>query len=591
MKHIADFEKKEDYPIITMGVVEDVSDAYQMGRIKVRCVAWLDARSPTEDLPSVRLCSPYYGYKSNVSRGVNGDISSGPIAYGQWHVPEVGSQVLVTLIDNDPTQRVYLGNVPDLFSSHTLPHGRYLDEKLPMTSTESPIEPLASNVSEAFEGKVDSAEYATRVMDRQVSAFPSSLIGDLIKISSQGDQQQQLIQNEDGSIINRTQGYVDGNSSIYSNTTPGFHSMSMDDDPNNCRIRFRTTSGHQIILDDTNERIYVSTAKGKTWIEIDEQGTIDIYGEQDISISSDADVNIRAKDAVRISGGNGIHMTSGSDIRMHSKADTHVKADGDFRLHSNNIRFEADADFISKITGVQDTTANSIVINSETNYDLTVKDSFKLSSDGYEFSGNDLYVINGNIITGQHIHATGNITSTGTISTTGGLVGGSVSASGSISATGSIAASGLITSSADVVAGNVSLLSHLHLVPLPAHIAGTIPSPPPVPSAASLPVVSSPQAPTVGPVTLNLTPASGSAADEKPAYFVSRVPQHEPFTRTYLSLESTDIDTVGETTLDLFDKIETDIDSVSEHASTDSNAGRGSSSRGKDFIRNPNWRR
>jgi len=602
-KSASDMENTHTYPMVTIGIVESVTDAMQLGRIYVRCQAWLDGNTPLENLPPTRMCSPFFGVTNNLPRGVDQVTSDGHVSYGQWTIPEVGSQVLVTLVDNDPNQRVWLGSVPELFFSHTLPHGRYLDDRKPKTSEEGDIEPLSSNLGEAFNGDRESAEYATRAMDRQVSAYPENQFGDRIVASAEADQQEQTIENPDGTTVDRTQGYVDGRSKIHSITTPGFHSISMDDDPNSCRMRFRTTAGSQVILDDTNERIYISTSKGKTWIEIDEKGGIDIYGEEDISIKSDADINLYAQNKIRMGAKNGIHMTSGDDIRMHSKTDTHIKTDADLKIHSNNIKLEADTDFIATVAGKFDQTSDSIVISAISSYDLTTP-SYKMKSDGYDFDGTNIKAT-GDIFSEGNVHAAANVSAdgvvtapsavfTGSVSTGSLSASGGISASGGMSSTGSISTTGLLSSSADVVAGNVSLRSHLHMVPLPAHAAGTIPSPPPVPSAAALPVTPptpTPEpAPIVAPIATTIE-SSGSTAEELPANFVSRVPQHEPFTRTYLKLEETDKESTGESTLDLFAILDDDVDSISEYISTDPNAGTGSVERNKDFNRNVRWRR
>ena len=626
-KKFNDLQKSHTYPTTTVGIVEDVTDAFQMGRIRVRCKAWLDGDTETKFLPFVRICSPYFGFTQNEARGVDADVSEGPVAYGQWSVPEVGSQVLVTLIDNDQNQRIYIGNVPEMFLGHTLPHGRYLDDNIPKTSAESPIEPLARNTGEAFGGNRTAPEYITRMMDRQVAAYPATEFGNRIVASKEADQRQQQITNPDGSIINRVQGYVDGKSRIYSVTTPGFHSFSMDDNPDNSRIRFRTTAGHQVIMDDTNERIYISTAKGKTWIEIDEQGTIDIFGDQDISLNSGTDINLTAKNSVRISAGTGIHMASGRDIRMHSKEDTHVKADGNLKIKATNINVEATENLTELVIGKHDEKSGTIVIES-TSYDLTAP-THRMKSDNYNFDNTNIE-IKGNIITESNLTVKqnalieGNLQVDGTIkakldissdlgitalmAVTGGTVvsigamsaGGAIAAGpGGVSSAGSISTTGILSSTADVVAGNVSLRSHVHMVPLPQHAAGTIPSPPPVPGAASLPVVppvitiplETQDNPTVPDVTGSPTASEGLAAEEKPAYFASRVPQHEPFTRSYLKFDETDKDDVGESTLDLFETLNTDIDSISEYIATDPLAGTGSNERGRTFTRNARWRR
>jgi DNA polymerase III sliding clamp (beta) subunit (PCNA family) len=84
----------------------------------------------------------------------------------------------------------------------------------------------------------------------------------------------------------------------------------MSDIPSYCRMRFRTTAGHQIILDDTNERIYVSTAKGKSWIELDENGTINVYSDSKLNITGNNDVNIHSNENLNLSAAKRVNIVS-----------------------------------------------------------------------------------------------------------------------------------------------------------------------------------------------------------------------------------------------------------------------------------------
>ena len=92
-------------------------------------------------------------------------------------------------------------------------------------------------------------------------------------------------------------------------TSPGRHYMAMSDVDEFCRMRWKTTEGTQILLDDTNERIYISTARGRNWIEIDEgNGKIyfytaskfNVHSENDLNLYSSENINIVAKKRINI---------------------------------------------------------------------------------------------------------------------------------------------------------------------------------------------------------------------------------------------------------------------------------------------------
>ena len=60
------------------------------------------------------------------------------------------------------------------------------------------------------------------------------------------------------------------------------------------RIRLRTRTGHQILMHNTEDLIYVGNAKGTAWIELSSNGKIDIYARDSISVHTENDLNFTA---------------------------------------------------------------------------------------------------------------------------------------------------------------------------------------------------------------------------------------------------------------------------------------------------------
>lgn len=138
-------------------------------------------------------------------------------------------------------------------------------------------------------------------------------------------------------------GGVNYDPQTYSWTTPGFHSFSMNDRADNCRIRLRTTGGHQILMDDTNERMYISTAGGETWIEIDQVGNIDIYAAKNISTHAGGDINFFSDKSIRMQAKEGIHIRTDDEFRVHALKDIHTLSGQTIRTHAiDQIRLECD---------------------------------------------------------------------------------------------------------------------------------------------------------------------------------------------------------------------------------------------------------
>ncbi|MFM6199336.1 MAG: hypothetical protein ACKPE1_09375, partial [Dolichospermum sp.] len=64
-------------------------------------------------------------------------------------------------------------------------------------------------------------------------------------------------------------------------------SFVMDDgdkDGQNELVRIRTRTGHQILLHNSADLIYIANAKGTAWVELTSNGKIDIFAQDSVSI-------------------------------------------------------------------------------------------------------------------------------------------------------------------------------------------------------------------------------------------------------------------------------------------------------------------
>lgn len=363
-------------PFITLGTVVDTNDPQQMGRIRIVCPQWGDTmRTPVEDLPWAIYMTPFGGHVQVGTRGPGIQESQGHVAYGMWAVPKVGTLVAVVCVDGNPSTRMYVGSVYDQFTPHTMPHGRYMYDDHPelekkgaspapygpYTSAEKLIQPLADNLKQAFGNSGEpNYEYRSRGADCSVSRVDVSQLNQTYsKVQDDKDVLHDGWTSTQGYQVSRTDpsarsSLTDRNydSMVYALTSPGFHAISMDDRQENCRIRLRTTSGNQIILDDTNERIYIATARGNNWIELDQDGNIDIFTANKLNIHAHKDINITSEESVRIYGKKGVHIKSDSEVRVDAKDDIHIESAQSIRMHSSaSLYLQADADAHVKASG------------------------------------------------------------------------------------------------------------------------------------------------------------------------------------------------------------------------------------------------
>lgn len=387
-----------EFDSITVGTVVDTNDVQQMGRVKVYCPAWDSPLVTVGDIPWAMYVAPFGGVSTVISRGSDdNNTSEGKVAYGAWHIPKIGANVLVMCLDKNPNYRVWLGCIFDQYVPHTMPHGRFLedDENGPLTSKESPINPLNDNYTKAFTNN-KKYEWKTRISDYSVASIDSTITNKKKSESSVPDEKTGYeLSRIDPDIKISQRDNLD--SQVYSWVTPGFHAFSMDDREKNCRMRFRTSHGHQIILDDTNERIYILTSEGGNWIELDQKGNIDIYADRRISIRSKKDINLTSDETIRFHGKKGIHMsTDGGDIRLDAKdSDVHIKSGNNLIINCvNNLSLSANS------------------FNLLTNTDISLETPSKLNLKGNftYLTGNDSVLINGKssvLVSSSIIHLNG----------------------------------------------------------------------------------------------------------------------------------------------------------------------------------------
>ena len=403
---------------VTVGYVVDENDPQQSGRLRVFCPALNDKEdADVNDIPWARYASSFGGaiVTPTFTRGPEEDSTDGPIAYGFWNIPHKNAEVLVCCIDGNPAQRIWFASLMPMGVSHTMPHGRYFYNKSgisgngmpegPLSSIETAeIQPLYANQAEAFTDRTQ-LEWASRGADFTLSAVvdPEILSNTLSSVLDDADIVYNGFTYRQGYQLDRMdyqyQSPVTGknlSNQVYAWVTPGFHAISMDDRMENCRMRLRTTSGHQILLDDTNERIYVATARGKNWIELDQSGNIDVYSERNISFHAAKDINFTADQNIRMYATEGIHLHSEQEIRATAKQDMSLHSDQNVQMHGlQDVNIESGQDVNIKSgavlslgagTNLEALSGDQTKITSTNNMNLkSLNSDFLISKGGYVY--------------------------------------------------------------------------------------------------------------------------------------------------------------------------------------------------------------
>ena len=108
------------------------------------------------------------------------------------------------------------------------------------------------------------------------------------------------------------------------------HVFVMDDgdlEGNNNLIRLRTAGGHQILMHDKENVIYIGNSSGTTWMQMDANGQLDIYSKTNINLRS-KNINMHADSSIKMHAGQTIQLVAGSNIHLEGGSMANLYSDG-----------------------------------------------------------------------------------------------------------------------------------------------------------------------------------------------------------------------------------------------------------------------
>lgn len=113
---------------------------------------------------------------------------------------------------------------------------------------------------------------------------------------------------------------------------------------NNELVRIRTRTGHQILLHNTKDLIYIANSTGTTWLEMTSDGKIDIYAQDSISIHSENDFNFRAKRDINLEAGRNMNMSSADKTNMNAGGAMAMSGNKDGKIEFGKMHFTSNSD-------------------------------------------------------------------------------------------------------------------------------------------------------------------------------------------------------------------------------------------------------
>lgn len=292
------------FGVYTAKIMNNI-DALKLNRVQVWIPAFGSEETDKDSWLTARPSSPFAGITPN--NGVTSDFDKAQKSYGMFApVPDIGSTVMVSFLDGRITEPVVMGSLFRDNMIHALPGigtGRYKDENGNIVSG-----PVTEHNHLSTDDSPDQ-RIRHRVLDDAVKK--QGLATDPYRGFSSSTSQRESPSRVAGILTRGQQQFV------------------MDDgdaDGNNRLIRLRTRNGAQLLLSDSCGFIYAISKDGQSWLELGNDGSVNIYGAQSISVHSGKDLNLVAQGAVNIEGNDVNIKSRTADIRMESKADYHVTA-------------------------------------------------------------------------------------------------------------------------------------------------------------------------------------------------------------------------------------------------------------------------
>lgn len=366
-------EKRKRSPLPTPGPflaeVTNHLDGTYMGMLEVALIKGMpsDIKEQGETYV-VRYLSPFHGVTSNRFEGTNSsDFNDVQKSYGFWAIPpDIGVTVMVIFIDGDTNQGYWIGCVSDLFQNHMVPgiaaskqvamtdeqRRKYGTDYLPVAEFHKKSKKLENPNPERFAKPIH--PFADRLLQqgllldtiRGVTSSgarreaPSSVFG----ISTPGP-----LDTSSGAKKGKI-GYSGGTMAPVSRL--GGSTFVMDDGDVNGQnelVRLRTRTGHQILMHNSQDLVYIANSKGTTWIELTSNGKIDIYAHDSVSIHSENDFNFRADRDINIEAGRNIHVKAGKNMETNITGYNYLTVDKDQKIAIRGTHDETIGDTV-KIT-------------------------------------------------------------------------------------------------------------------------------------------------------------------------------------------------------------------------------------------------
>ena len=344
-----------------LAIVKNNIDPIRQGRIQV-FIEDMNGPDPddSDSWITVRYMSNFYGKTyGEASKTGYGEYGTNPVSYGEWHAPpDIGTRVICIFVNGDPNYGYYIGCVPEPESLTMVPAIGSVKDKVILNegeakslagTTQLPVTNLnTDNTQLAESGDFLNApkpvhSYVASTLAQQ--GLIRDTVRGTITTSSQRETPSRVGWGVstpgrpiyEGGTTDQTvaEELTDPNSSkLKIVSRRAGHSFVMDDGDivgADQLIRLRTSLGHQILMSDDGQCLFIIHANGQSWVELGKEGTIDMYATNSVNIRTQGDLNLHADNNVNIQADKNINIKAKENLTINTDKDFVTRVGASFK--------------------------------------------------------------------------------------------------------------------------------------------------------------------------------------------------------------------------------------------------------------------
>ena len=379
----------DPYPYI--GIVKNNLDPTRSGRLQIYIPDLGGDEKDQLSWRTVSYSSPFMGYTTNENIADTANtFESVSHSYGMWMIPpDIGVQVIALFIAGDPLRGYWISCVNPNLSHHMIPALAGSPNAIGNKGAPAPVVEFNENRTEnitnpAFynQSKPIHKIQAARLKKQGLDQDP---IRGAISSSSQRETPSHVFGiSTPGRPLNDPADDLNYPTKLNSGTLPpeyykiksrqGGHTFVMDDGATlgqDRLVRLRTAKGHQILMHDSANTLYIAHADGTSWIELTSDGRVNVYSQGAFSVRSESDINLHSDNNININAANNVNLKAGNKIQAESSSTTlltgslGIETSGDTQFKTGSrFNVETGASMSLKVASTYALEAQTILNNS-----------------------------------------------------------------------------------------------------------------------------------------------------------------------------------------------------------------------------------